>query len=255
MVRCCAGLATVAVAVAVLTDFSQLDDASLESLKAEIDAELRARGSGSHSSRLGFRYPHKQTFATSDPAAAARFARDFLGGHVVITNTSHTCADGSLSGFTHIVNFQPTLDAPSGFSVHFVRNPHKPPGNESVPGTNINAMTLGERVEEWRAGFTRGFDQFVDTHLGLAYESLDPLIDVWTAARIPYICRTWCCSGEQCPYGKESNNTSFCEQGCYVEAPHGIIIEALCGLGGGQEAASRCLTKATPKVFDLCASD
>lgn len=234
-------------------DLTALNDTALAALKVMVDAELGAR-LGNATSRLGFAYPHKQTFATSDPAAAARFVRDNLGGHAIITKTSRTCADGSLSGYTHIVNFKPTAFAPQGFSVHFVNNPHKPPQNGSVPNTTVNATSLGEKVEAWRDGFEQGFDQFMDTHLGLAFDSLDPIIELWTLRNVPYICRTWCCGSEHsdgCPNGV---NTVFCEQGCYVEAPHGIIIEALCGLSGGQQSAQQCLTKATPSVFDLCST-
>ena len=227
----------------------ELSDEALLALKRRVDAAWRAR---QRTNVLRFAYPHKQTFATSDPAAAARFVRDMFGGHVIITNTSRPCDDGSLSGYTHIVNFDATDDAPNGFSVHFVYNPHKPPQQGTVPGTEVNASSLGDRVEAWRAGFERGFDQFMDTHLGLAYESLDPLVELWTNRGIPFICRTWCCDGTDCPDGKI--NTDFCEQGCYVEVPHGIILEALCGLGGGIDAARRCLTKATASVFDLCSA-
>lgn len=242
-----------AVALVRALDVREMSVSELEALKASVDLELSRRAVPR---RIQFAYPHKQTFATSDPASAARFVRDMMGGHVIITNTSHTCDDGSLSGHTHIVNFSPTAQAPQGFSVHFVANPHKPPQNGTVPGTDVNAYSLGDKVEAWRAGFEQGFDQFMDVHLGLAYESLDPLIELWTLNNVPFTCRTWCCGPgmpqypDHCPYGIV--NTQWCEQGCYIEAPHGIIIEALCGLGGGLDAAQKCLTKAQPVVFDLC---
>ena len=55
------------------------------------------------------------------------FLRDHVGGttNVPMTNTSHTCADGSLSGYTHVVDFPGTPDQPRGFTVHFVYNPRQ----------------------------------------------------------------------------------------------------------------------------------
>ena len=128
--------------------------------------------------------------------------------------------------------------------------------------------------------FPDNFDQFVDTHLGLVYESLDPLVEHWERHGIPYLCRTWCCGPGMPQYPDECeaawegasstrvegithyfrcppdvlNNTEYCEQGCYVQLPHGIIVEALCGLDEGLSGALKCLTKAQPEVFDLCSS-
>ena len=204
--------------LAEVLDVSSLSDAELAEVAAAAREEMRKRQEPK--SYPVFQYAHKQTFATSDPEGAAVFLRDHVGGttNVTMTNTSHTCADGSLSGFTHIVDFPATADQPLGFTVHFVYNPHKPPFG-TVPGTNVDAYTLGERVEAWRrekSGFARGvFDQFVDTHLGIAYESLDPIVDHWRQHDIPFICRTWCCGPgmpqypDNCP--RNRTNTEFCE--------------------------------------------
>ena len=253
-------LAGCTAAIDVPRDLATLDDAALAALAAAARAE-QARRRGAAGGPV-FAYAHKQTFATSDPAGAAVFLRDHVGGatNVPMTNTSHTCADGSLSGYTHVVDFPGTPDQPRGFTVHFVYNPRKPPfAGGVVPGMDVDAYTLGERVEAFRRGrFDAGvFDQFVDTHLGVAYESLDPIVDHWRAHDIPFICRTWCCGPgmpqwpDQCPYNR--TNTEYCEQGCYVQLPHGIIVEALCGLGGGLAGAQACLTKAQPEIFNLCA--
>ena len=94
----------------------------------------------------------------------------------------------------------------------------------------------------------------MDDHLGIAFESLDPLVRGWQADGVPFICRTWCCGPgmpqwpDQCP-PKDYNNTGSCEQGCYVQAPHGLIIEALCGLGGGLDAGA-VLPRARPAFAD-----
>ena len=146
-------LAGCTAAVDVPRDLAKLDDAALAALAAAARAE-QARRRGAAGGPV-FAYAHKQTFATSDPAGAAVFLRDHVGGtsNVPMTNTSHTCADGSLSGYTHVVDFPGTPDQPRGFTVHFVYNPHKPPfAGGVVPGTDVDAYTLGERVEAFRRG-------------------------------------------------------------------------------------------------------
>lgn len=57
---------------------------------------------------------------------------------------------------------------------------------------------------------------------------------------------------DACP-AYSQNRTSGCETGCYVEAPHGIIVELQCGLDSYSEALS-CLTEASPETFDMCSS-
>ncbi|CAJ1405939.1 unnamed protein product [Effrenium voratum] len=124
----------------------------------------------------------------------------------------------------------------------------------------MNASQLGLWVERWRGNFSKEnrFDQYMDNHLGLVFDSLDPLVEKWQRDGVPFICRTWCCGPGMpqfplhCP-GKIPN-TYFCEQGCYVEAPHGIVVEALCGLEGYQQSR-KCLSRIQPeelKIFDFC---
>ena len=243
-------------------EFSTLSDSDLEAARQAIDAE-RARRAGGEAAddRPKFLYAHKKTYATSDPEAAALFLRDHFGALVDIFPINTTCEDGGAYGFTHTAGFPPTADQPLGFTIHFVYNPRKAPGAGAPPGVGGNATLTFERIEKWRGDFGASglFDQWMDDHLGIAFESLDPLVRGWQADGVPFICRTWCCGPgmpqwpDQCP-PKDYNNTGSCEQGCYVQAPHGLIIEALCGLGGGLDAARKCLTLAEPEVFDLCSS-
>jgi len=205
-----------------------------------------------------FRYAHKKTYATADPIAAAYFMEDYFGAKADRSQYQHHCdnTDALQQPFTKNANFPATADQPRGFTIHFVKNPQKAPGQ-----SKMNASELGLWVEKWRGNFgaTEKFDQFMDSHLGLVFDSLDPLVERWDADGIPYICRTWCCGPGMpqwplhCPKD-ERLNTFFCEQGCYVEAPHGIIVEALCGLES-YKASRQCLTKIKPeklKIFDLC---
>ena len=54
----------------------------------------------------------------------------------------------------------------------------------------------------------------------------------------------------RCPGNK--TNTEFGETGCYLEAPYGIIVEALCDVYAGYNASRACLSTVDPGVFDLC---
>lgn len=258
-----------------LEQLSSWSSAELLAAKQAIELELAARNSQrsgtassirgpleaprTHSGLSGFQFVHKKTYATGDPEAAALFLRDHVFAEVEIWNTSHTCADGSQSGFTHTAAFPATPQQPQGFTMHFVRNPHKAPGALGVPGVGLNASRLFRLIEDWRKGFGQAnrFDQFMDNHLGIVFESLDPLVRNWQAAGVPFICRTWCC-GPGMPQWPDRctkhsfNNTRMCEMGCYVEVPHGLVLEVLCGLDGGLAAAKQCLTLVEPEVFDLC---
>merc|ERR1719198_1621927 len=126
----------------------------------------------------------------------------------------------------------------------------------------MNVTEMGRRVAALRGNFgvhtngTGKFDQFMDNHIGMVVDSLDPYVKHWEAAGVPFICRTWCCGPgmpqypDQCPeysYGR----TSGCEVGCYVEIPYGIIVEFQCGLQS-YNASLGCLTELQPEVFDLC---
>ena len=102
-------------------------------------------------------------------------------------------------------------------------------------------------------------DQFMDNHIGLVVDSIDPFVKQWQAAKIPFVCRTWCCGPgmpqfeeQRCPQ-YSFNRTSGCEVGCYVEVPHGIIMELQCGLHSYNES-NNCLTIVHPDTFDLCSS-
>lgn len=204
-----------------------------------------------------FRYAHKKTYATADPIQAAYFMERYFGAKADRSPFQHRCDDTSLQQpETKNANFPATKEQPHGFTIHFVRNPHKAPQAQ-----RMNASQLGLVLEKWRGNFsaTNRFDQFMDDHLGLVFESLDPLVEKWQRDGVPFICRTWCCGPGmpqwplRCP--KDSRfNTYFCEQGCYIEVPHGIIVEALCGLES-YNASRQCLTRLDPeqlKIFDLC---
>jgi len=137
-----------------------------------------------------------------------------------------------------------------------VRNPHKAPQAQKQP--MLNASALGMAVDRWRGDFGGAdrFDQYMDNHLGLVFSSLDPLVALWRRDGIPFICRTWFCGpgmpqweAGTCP--DNATNTRFGETGCYVEAPHGIIVEALCPLGD-YNASRACLSTVDPGIFNLC---
>uniref|UniRef100_A0A7S4HG88 Uncharacterized protein n=1 Tax=Prymnesium polylepis TaxID=72548 RepID=A0A7S4HG88_9EUKA len=144
---------------------------------------------------------------------------------------------------------------PKGVIAHFVYDPHKRPGAAAYNATDIGLM-----VESVRAGFENGtIDQYVDNHIGLVVPSLDPFVERWEAAKVPFICRTWCCGpgmpayeAGACP-AYSFNRTDGCETGCYIEAPHGIIVEMQCGLNSYAESLA-CLTRANPAVFDMCSA-
>lgn len=205
-----------------------------------------------------FRYAHKKTYATADPIGAAYFLENYFGAKADRSPFQHHCANTSLEQpLTKNANFPKTKDQPNGFTIHFVKNPQKAP--QSKP---MNPYELGRWVEQWRGNFstTNKFDQFMDNHLGFVFDSLDPLVERWQRDGVPFICRTWCCGPgmpqwpNHCPKD-ERFNTFFCEQGCYIEVPYGIIVEALCGLES-YTASRSCLTKIQPEqlqIFDLCA--
>eukprot|EP00746_Dinoflagellata_sp_MGD_P166508 gnl/MRDRNA2_/MRDRNA2_96441_c0_seq1.p1 gnl/MRDRNA2_/MRDRNA2_96441_c0~~gnl/MRDRNA2_/MRDRNA2_96441_c0_seq1.p1 ORF type:complete len:299 (+),score=35.37 gnl/MRDRNA2_/MRDRNA2_96441_c0_seq1:100-996(+) len=211
-----------------------------------------------------FRNVHKHTYASSDPKAAAYFMEKYFGGrctHQPGDGLQHThCNDSKTQPMTWNVYYNATQEQPRGFSIHFVKNPRK------LPHVPMNESGLALWLERWRGNFsaTGRFDQFMDNHLGLLFDTLDPLVDQWERDGIPFICRTWCCGPgmpqypDQCPRDRDrptfpSEHGAFCEQGCYVEVPHGIIVEALCGLES-YNASRKCLSRADShlKVFDLC---
>ena len=103
------------------------------------------------------------------------------------------------------------------------------------------------------------FDQFMDNHIGLVVASLDPYVARWQSARVPFVCRTWCCAPpmaqfpDACP-AYSFNRTGGCEVGCYVEIPFGIIVELQCGIGLDFNSSLACLTRTQPEIFDLCAA-
>ena len=90
---------------------------------------------------LGVQYVHKKTYGTGDPLAAAQFVVDHLGASGPGVN-SHKC------GATHSVTFEGTANDRSdgdNFQMHFVYNPHKPPGK-----VYMNASDLGLYEEHLR---------------------------------------------------------------------------------------------------------
>ncbi|KAL1522273.1 hypothetical protein AB1Y20_017267 [Prymnesium parvum] len=244
-------------AVALPRDSPSLATLARSLTDAELDAAIAALHRERHSrASQGFRFVHKKTYATSEPIAAALFLQAYLGAKADTSPFQHHCADTSLEQpQTKNAYFAPSAEQPHGFAVHFVRNPHKPP-----QAAFANASVLGEMVERWRGDFGKAdrFDQFMDNHIGLVFDSLDPLIDLWRRDGIPFVCRTWYCGPGmpqwekgQCPGNK--TNTEFGETGCYIEVPHGIIVEALCPLGDYNRSRA-CLTRVDPGIFDLCTS-
>ena len=197
----------------------------------------------------GVRYVHKKTYATSDPLAAATFAVDYLGASGPGSNR-HKC------GNIHSISFPGTgtdLSGGADLEMHFVYNPHKPPG-----AVYMNATDLGLYEEHLRGTSFRNnsMDQFIDNHIGLVVPSLDPYVRKWQAAKIPFVCRTWCCAAPmpqfvegKCP-AYSFNRTGGCETGCYVEVPHGLIMELQCGLNSFEESLG-CLTVVKPDTFDV----
>lgn len=231
--------------------------------EAKPDPEAVLRGpKGPKGAR--FQYVHKHTYATGDPKAAAYFVAKYFGGwcnHEPGHGKQHTHCKGTEDDqpITWNASFPATLEQPLGFSIHFVKNPHKLPAQAPM-----NETELGLLVEKWRGNFSKTgrFDQFMDSHLGLVFDTLDPLVEKWQRDGVPFLCRSWCCGPgmeqwpDRCPFGPSKDSDS-CEQGCYVEVPHGIILEALCGMEN-YTSSRKCLTKVAPhqlKAFDLCSDN
>lgn len=210
-----------------------------------------------------FRNVHKHTYASEDPKAAAYFMAKYFGGwcnHEPGHGVQQThCNDSRPKPITWNVYYDATPEQPQGFSIHFVKNPRK------MPRSPMSEWDLAMWLQKWRGNFseTGQFDQFMDNHLGLLFDTLDPLVEQWERDGVPFICRTWCCGPgmpqwpDRCPkdHGKDFPHEQhhYCEQGCYVEVPNGIIIEALCGLES-YNASRKCLSRADShlEVFDLC---
>ena len=208
-----------------------------------------ASASKSGSGGLVVRAVHKHTFATADPLAAATFVAEHMGATLGGPNR-HKC------GATNTVTFNGTAADPENqFLMHFVFNPNKAPGP-----VYMNATELGLYEEHLRAQSMRNgsFDQFMDNHIGMLVSSLDPFVEYWQAHGVPFVCRTWCCAEPmaqfpaRCP-AYSFNRTEGCETGCYIEVPHGIIMELQCGLNSFAESLA-CLTLVEPEVFNLCSA-
>ena len=122
------------------------------------------------------------------------------------------------------------------------------PGSNRHKCGNIHSISF--------PGTGNSMDQFIDNHIGLVVPSLDPYVRKWQAAKIPFVCRTWCCAAPmpqfvegKCP-AYSFNRTGGCETGCYVEVPHGLIMELQCGLNSFEESLG-CLTVVKPDTFDV----
>ena len=254
-------------------DSHDADDA--ESIRVERQiAQLQARLSELRSKKKSERasappppalpsllYVHKKTYATADPLAAAQFVVDNLGGAGPGGNR-HTC------GNIHGVSFPGSGDKSKGqgdLEMHFVFNPHKQPGPVYMNATDLALYEEHLRSKSFR---NNTFDQFIDNHVGLVVRSLDPFVSKWKANNVSFVCRTWCCAegmkqwptkcstqphGADCCPAYSYNRTSGCEVGCYVEVPHGIIMELQCGFSSYEDSLA-CLTVVKPDVFDLCSS-
>jgi hypothetical protein len=219
----------------------------ISSLEAEVTLLQQNQASRGNTSRIN--YVHKHTYATGDPLAAAQFAVDYLGASGPGANHHHC-------GATNTVTFKGTGTSASDgndFLMHFVYNPHKPPGPVYMNATDFGLYEEHLRAKSFR---NNSFDQFMDNHIGLVVDSLDPFVKRWQADSVPFVCRTWCCAApmaqypDRCP-SYSLNRTSGCETGCYVEVPHGIIMELQCGLSSYEESLA-CLTLVQPDTFDLC---
>eukprot|EP00971_Amphidinium_carterae_P157308 3118520-Amphidinium_carterae.1 len=139
-------------------------------------AEVQRARLRSPTSAPAFRYVHKKTYATADPINAAYFLEKHFGARADRSPFQRNCSNRSVEQpITKNANFPATADQPNGFTIHFVKNPHKSPWRE------MNASDLGLWVERRRGNFqtSNTFDQYMDNHLGLVFDSLDPLVESW----------------------------------------------------------------------------
>ena len=146
--------------------------------------------------------PHKVTFASSDPSAAAAFAARYLGatrlsgddgkpaGSFRVKADCATggtacgdCVVGEWAAFRHTrLNMH---DVPRGFvklgfdsfHLHFVRHSHRPTGNLSIAAFERAVAASHGDFDSW--------DTWMDFRLTLRGRSLDGLVAMWKTASRP----------------------------------------------------------------------
>eukprot|EP00418_Pyrodinium_bahamense_P074141 CAMPEP_0179084422 /NCGR_PEP_ID=MMETSP0796-20121207/38179_1 /TAXON_ID=73915 /ORGANISM="Pyrodinium bahamense, Strain pbaha01" /LENGTH=284 /DNA_ID=CAMNT_0020781847 /DNA_START=57 /DNA_END=912 /DNA_ORIENTATION=- len=198
-----------------LSDLRAWSNAELLGALAAIQEEQVARVAAAAPPDFGasagqqahFLYAHKHTYATGDPKAAAYFMARYFGGWCNHEPghgfQRHHCTDHELEQpMTWNAYYSKTKEQPLGFSIHFVKNPHK------LPRAPMNSSELGLWVERWRGNFsaTGRFDQFMDNHLGLVFDTLDPLVVIGNVTA----CRSSAARGvvaQGCPSGRSNART------------------------------------------------
>ena len=146
--------------------------------------------------------PHKVTFASSDPSAAAAFAARYLGAtrlsgddgkpagsfrvKAACATGGTACGDcvvGEWAAFRHTrLNMH---DVPRGFvklgfdsfHLHFVRHSHRPTGNLSIAAFERAVAASHGDFDSW--------DTWMDFRLTLRGRSLDGLVAMWKTASRP----------------------------------------------------------------------
>ena len=147
--------------------------------------------------------PHKVTFASSDPSAAAAFAQRYLGatrlsgsdgkpGSFRIkadceTGTCGDCVVGEWVAFRHTrLNMRgvPRAFVKLGFDsfhLHFVKHHHRPTGDLSIAAFERAVAEAHGRFDAWSA--------WMDLRLRLRSQSLDTLAVQLAAGGVPFLAR------------------------------------------------------------------
>jgi hypothetical protein len=154
---------------------------------------------------------YKMTFQTADPAGARDFAVTYLGAQYEISAGTKGCSNISW------VNFSNTVGSRLAFEFHFVRNDKYPDGGMSVDQFADRMAKLHGNLES--------FDSFMDYHVTLATDDLDPVVSKLLADQKPMLVRQ--------AHGHFS---------LFVEVPHGIMVEIV----------SPRLTILRPQTWDRC---
>lgn len=154
---------------------------------------------------------YKMTFASADPLAAREFAVNYLGAQYELGANS--------SGCSHIewVNFSHTKGSRLPFEFHFVKDWKYPHGGMTID-------QFEDKMAKLHGGFS-SFDSFMDYHITLATDDLDPVASKLLAAGRPLLVRHF--------------RGSF---SMFVEVPHGIVLEIV----------SSKLTVMKPQVWNRC---
>jgi len=175
---------------------------------------------------IDFNSVYKMTVASAHPAAAKDFLVNYLGAQYEITSNS--------SGCSHIewVNFSHTKGSTLPFELHLVQDWKYPNGSMSINQFENKMATLH--------GGLRSFDSFMDYHITLETEDLDPVASKLFVAKKPMLLRHF------------RGNFSL-----FVEVPHGIMIEIVSSKLTvlKPQAWNRCGTPQKPAVVNEAAID